>query len=73
MCFAPLDLESSSARSSQLAGRLLDVVFPHMGRSILDYVSGNQTHVRQVDVRLEKDQDGFSVGPFNTERDPREF
>ena len=46
VCFAPLDLESSSARSSQLAGRLLDVVFPHMGRSILDYVSGNQTHVR---------------------------
>jgi hypothetical protein len=46
VCFAPLDLESSSARSSQLPGRLLDVVFPHMGRSILDYVSGNQSHVR---------------------------
>ena len=32
VCFAPLDLESSSARSSQLAGRLLDVVFSAHGQ-----------------------------------------
>ena len=53
-------------RCSQLPGRLLDVVFPHMGRSVLDYVSGTQTLVlaNHEDVRLEKDQNGFSVGPF---------